>query len=259
MVARHLAVAELEGMQHIADLTMEVSSDANVVVEEGPQTSTGVNHMSLLSLLSHVILSILIQKVSKKSQETRQRRSYCSVYPKCGECDVSESLVLALTASNSSKIPRRECQHERSSRPTAKQRAERPATASNISFSPSRSEVPSYRPSWAASGHNPNGPDRLVAHHPPCYRISARRSQRRSLRSGHPEVFIVFRCFSISRKASKFFQVMNWEWWLFPGLFAGHGLFIFAFLGAMHFIDLLAGGVLASLASLASSAQLFFF
>ena len=40
---RYLAVTELKGMQHVANLTMEVSSDANVVVEEGPQTSTIFN------------------------------------------------------------------------------------------------------------------------------------------------------------------------------------------------------------------------
>ena len=39
MIARwHLAVAELKGMQHVANMTMEVSGDANMVVEEGPQT-----------------------------------------------------------------------------------------------------------------------------------------------------------------------------------------------------------------------------
>jgi len=73
MVARHLAVAELEGMQHIANLTMEVSSDANVVVEEGPQTSTIFNVCDVSKTCRYCHTEKLIQKVStKKPRDTSE-------------------------------------------------------------------------------------------------------------------------------------------------------------------------------------------
>ena len=85
-----------------------------------------------LSLLSH-------GKTYPKSVKQKAKRHVGDDH--IARCILSECcqfrLFSRLTASNSSKIPRRECQHERSSRPTAKQ-AERPRP---VIVTPSRSEV----------------------------------------------------------------------------------------------------------------------
>ncbi len=41
--------------------------------------------------------------------------------------------------------------------------------------------VPAVWPSFCANAHNPNGQNKLVAHRPLCYKISARRNPQRNL------------------------------------------------------------------------------
>lgn len=100
------------------------------------------------------------------------------------------------------KIPRRECQHENSSKPPgAKMAPKNPAFVSQTVTSlilditlidswkfyeyyltyHKMSCVPAVQPSICANVHNPNGQNKLVAHRPLCYKISARRNPQRNL------------------------------------------------------------------------------
>ena len=217
---------------------MEVSSDANVVVEESPQTKERVWIMCRKPVVT-VTRKNLSKKCQTKSQETRRRRSYCSVYPKWV---LSVSLVLQ---ADSVKF----LQDSTKRMPTwaffqAYGETGGKATASHSNAIP-------LRGTDGTGLHEPQVDTIQMAGTglwPTTLRATGSQHEEANyaaLDPGIPKFFDIKKGIEVFRTDAE----NIWEWWLFPWL--GRTRTWFAFLGAMHFIDLLAGGVLAS------SAQLF--